>query len=81
MKSDKILYIIYADTEPLIKKIDGCTNNPENFSTTKIAYHIPCRYSLSTIWVLDHIDNKHTLYCRKDCMKKFYEYFTEQAKI
>ena len=30
MKSDKPPYIIYADLESLIKKIDGCTNNPEN---------------------------------------------------
>ena len=35
MKSDKILYIIYADIESLIKKIDGCANNPENPSTIK----------------------------------------------
>ena len=29
MKSDKMLYIIYGDTESLIRKIDGCKNNPE----------------------------------------------------
>ena len=29
MKSDKIPYIIFADIEPLIKKIGRCTNNPE----------------------------------------------------
>ena len=29
MKSDKIPYIIYADVESLINKIDGCANNPE----------------------------------------------------
>ena len=36
MKSDKMPYIIYADIEPLIKKTDGCANNPENSSATKI---------------------------------------------
>ena len=41
MKSDKILYIVYADIESLTKKIDGCVNNPENSSTTKIGEHIP----------------------------------------
>ena len=40
MKSVKILYIIYADLESLIKKIVGSTNNPEKFSTTKIGKHI-----------------------------------------
>ena len=29
MKSDKMAYIIYADLESLIKKIDGCKNNPD----------------------------------------------------
>ena len=62
MNSDKIPCIIYADIESLIKKIDGCKNNPENSSTTKIGEHIPCGYSRSTIWVFDHIENKHTIY-------------------
>ena len=44
MKSDKMPYIIYADIESLIRKIDGCANNPENSSTTKIGEHIPCGY-------------------------------------
>ena len=29
MKSDKIPYIIYADIESLIKRIEECTNNQE----------------------------------------------------
>ena len=28
MKSDKMSYIIYADIESSIKKMDGCANNP-----------------------------------------------------
>ena len=61
MKSDKMPYIIYADIESLIRKINGCANNPENSSTTKIGEHIPCGYSMSTIWAFDHIENKYTL--------------------
>ena len=57
--------------ESLIKKINGFANNPENSSKTKIGEHIPCGYPMSTIWTFDHIANKHTLYHRKDCMKKF----------
>ena len=49
MKSDKTSYIIYADMESLIQKIDGCANNPEHSSTTKIGEHIPCGHSVSTI--------------------------------
>ena len=42
MKSDKMPYIIYADMEYLIRKIDGCTYKPENSLTKKIGEHIPC---------------------------------------
>ena len=31
---DKAPFIIYADLECTIEKIDGCKNNPENSSTT-----------------------------------------------
>ena len=41
-------YIIYADIE-LIRKIDGCANNSEKSSITKIGEHTPCGYSMSTI--------------------------------
>ena len=39
-KSDEASFIIYADLECIIKKIDGCKNNPENSSTTKASEHI-----------------------------------------
>ena len=71
MKSYKMPFIIYADTESLIRKIDRCPNNPEKPSTMKIGQNIPCGYSMSTIWGFDHIGNKDTLYHEKDCMKKF----------
>ena len=35
-------YIIYADIESLIRKIDRYENNPENSSTIKTYEHIPC---------------------------------------
>ena len=38
-KSDKPPFIIYADIECLIEKIDGCKNNPENSSPIKLSEH------------------------------------------
>ena len=35
---------------------------------------------MSAIWVFDHIENKHSLYRRKDYMKKFCESLREHAK-
>ena len=48
-KSDKTLFIIYADFERIIEKIGGCKNNPENSSTTKVSKNIPSGFSISTI--------------------------------
>ena len=48
-KSVKAPFIIYADLECLIKTIDGCKNNVENSSTTKVGEHIPSGFSMSTI--------------------------------
>ena len=36
MKLHKMPYIVHADLESLIKKIFGCANNTEKFSTTKL---------------------------------------------
>ena len=80
MKLDKISYVIYADIESLIKKICNCKNNPEKSSRTKIARHIPCGYSLPTISAFNHIENKHSLHCRKDCVKMLCESLRENAK-
>ena len=49
MKLDKIPYIIYADIESWIRKIDGFAINPEQFSTMKLGENISCEYSMSNI--------------------------------
>ena len=69
MKSDKMPCIIYADMESLIKKkINGCANNPENFSTRRISEHIQCGYSMSTIWAFNYIEKK--LYIVEKLLRK-----------
>ena len=80
MKSDKMSYIIHANVESSIKKIDDCQNNPGTSSTIKLGEYILHRYSVSTIWAFDNKENKHTLYSRKDCMKKFCESLRGHAK-
>ena len=41
-------FIIYADLECLLEKINTCYNNPEESSTTEINKHTPSGYSLFT---------------------------------
>ena len=72
-KSDKAPFIIYADLECLIKKIDGCINNPENSSAIKVGKHVLLGFSISTISSFKSIENNHDLYKGKDRMKKFSE--------
>ena len=44
----KVPFIIYADLESLLEKMNTCHNNPEKSSTTKINKHTPSAYSLFT---------------------------------
>ena len=76
-----MIYIIYTDIEYLIKKTDGCENNPEKSSATKIGQHIPYRYSMPKILEFDHTEDKHTLYRRNNCMKTFCESLKELTNI
>ena len=47
-KSDKAPFIFYTDLECLIEKIDGCENNLEKSSTTKVGEYILSGFSMST---------------------------------
>ena len=60
-KSDKAPFIIYADLECIVEKIDGCKNNSENSSTTKVSKHISSGFSISTISSFRSIESKHDL--------------------
>ena len=60
-KSDKTLFIIYADFECIIEKIYECENNPENSFTTKLSDHIPSGFWMSTILSFKSLENKHDI--------------------
>ena len=77
--SDKAPFIIYADLECLIEKIDGCKNNPENSFTAKLSGHIPFSFSVSNISPFKRMENKHYVYRGKDCIKKFCVSLREHA--
>ena len=64
-------FIIYADLESLLEKINTCHKNPKNSSTTKIDKHRPSGYSLFTQSSFDTIKNKLDYYRGKNCMKNF----------
>ena len=73
-------YLIYSDTESLIRKIDECANNPENSSTAKLGENIPCGYTMSRIWTFDHIENKTYFVSWKRLYEKVLWNFKGHAK-
>ena len=75
-KSDIVSFIIYADLECIIEKIDGCINNHESSSTTKASKHIPSGISIFTS-SFRSIENKHDVNRGKDWMKTFCKFLRE----
>ena len=57
-KSLKVPFIIYADLECLLQKINTCSNNPEKSYTEKKAVHKPSEYSLVTCCSFDKSNNE-----------------------
>ena len=70
-KSLKSAFIIYADLECLLSKMNTCNNNPNKSYTTAKALHKPSGYSLLTSCSFYKSENKQTYYRGKDCMKRF----------
>ena len=71
-KPMKVPFIIYADLESLLEKMNTChNNNPEKSSTTKISKYTPSGYSLFTHSSFDTTKNKLDYYRGKNCMKNF----------
>ena len=79
-KSIKLPFIIYADLECLLEKIDTCYNNLEESSTTKINHHTPSGYSIFTHCSFDKSKKKLNYYRGEDCMKRFCKDLKEPAK-
>ena len=70
-KSLKHLFIIHADLECLLLKMNTCNNNPNMSYTTVKALHKLSRYSLLTSCSFDKSENMQIYYNGKDCMKRF----------
>ena len=78
-KSMKVPFIIYADLEPLLEKMNTCHNNSKKSSTTKMNKHRARGYSLFTNCSFDTTKNKLDYYRGKNCMKNFFVHLKEHA--
>ena len=70
-KSMRLPFIIIADLECLLEKMNTCHNNPEKPSITKVNNHTPSGYSLFTHCSFDRTKGKLDHYRGKNCMKNF----------
>ena len=78
-KSLKVPFVIYADLECLLQKINTCQNNPEKSYTEKKAKHKPSGYSSVKCCSFDNTANESSYYRGKDCMKIFCRDLRDQA--
>ena len=78
-KSLKVPFVIDADLEYLLQKINTCLNNPDKSYTEKKAKHRPLGYFLVTCCSFDKSKNERSYYRGKDYMKIFWEDLKDQA--
>ena len=78
-KSLKVPFIIYADLECLLQKINSCQNNPKKSYTEKKVMHKPSGYSLVTCCSFDKSKTEWNYYRRKDCPEIFCKDLRDQS--
>ena len=73
--SEKVPFIIYADTESLIKPIESCEPNPQNSYTKKYQKHEPISFSYYIKCFDDNVFKPRLRsYKGEDAMQKFVEW-------
>ena len=79
--SEKVPFIIYADTESLLKPIQSCEPNPQSSYTKKYQKHQPISYSYYIKCFDDNVFSQEPrTYTRLDAMQKFVESLEKDVK-
>ena len=80
-RSEKLPFIIYADTEALIKEMQNCDPNPLYSYTKKYQKHEPISFSYYIKSFDDNVyESKLRKYTGEDAMEKFVEWIEEDVK-
>ena len=78
---EKVPFVIYADTEALIKPLQNCDPNPESSYTKKYQKHKPISFSYCIKCFDDNVyEPKLRNYTGEDAMEKFVEWIEEDVK-
>ena len=80
-RSEQVPFIIYADTEALIKEMQNCDPNPQNSYTKKYQKHEPISFSYYIKSFDDNVyKSKLRKYTGEDAIEKFVEWIEEDVK-
>ena len=80
-RSEQVPFIIYADTEALIKEMQNCDPNPQNSYTKKYQKHEPISFFYYIKSFDDNVyESKLRKYTGEDAMEKFVEWIEEDVK-
>lgn len=77
-KTIKHPFVMYADFESTLKKIQHCKPNPEESYTMNIQRHIPNSFCVKTVSEIDEYSKIKT-YCGKNTAKRFVEYIISET--
>ena len=80
-RSERVPFIIYADTEALIKEMQNCDPNPLDSYTKKYQKHEPISFSYYIKSFDDNVyESKLRKYTGEDAMEKFVNWIEEDVK-
>ena len=80
-RSEKLPFIIYADTEALIKEMQNCDPSPLDSYTKKYQKHEPISFSYYIKSFDDNVyESKLRKYTGEDAMEKFVDWIEEDVK-
>ena len=80
-RSERVPFIIYADTESLLKPIQNCESDPTKKYTQKYQKHEPISFSYYIKCFDDNVFNEEPrTYTGIDAMQKFVEWLEEDVK-
>ena len=80
-RSERVPFIIYADTEALIKEMQNCDPNPLDSYTKKYQKHEPISFSYYIKSFDDNVyESKLRKYTGEDAMEKFVDWIEEDVK-
>ena len=76
----KVPFMMYADFESILEKVEGASDNPNVSSTREVNVHKPSGWCVYFKFAYGVVDNPLTQYRGSDCVEKFCEHIISEAK-